>query len=295
MGNSKRDLLKFCGPTENSLSNLENGVIFCQHFSAYNDPFEFWHDLYEGIPDPEKEPERLAAALEAWGMTGSSPFNEDVVEYFDECQHYQPPFKAMRESVRIACFGSERDNMLMWSHYADGLRGFCIVFDEDAVAAAEPEAYVFDVDYRDAPPIVDSFVYAIARDQNWYHQLALEETQTRIEFLGMHDEKHWVPLYEQAASEAIKEMRDIWQNVFAVKPLSWEYERERRLLVQTQQNGTSPILRRYPREAIKEIILGERMEGIIRQQILAILKINNPNVPVRTARRAQGLYSIQID
>ena len=43
------ELSKFCAPTEHSLSNQENGVIFCQNFSGYNDAFEFWNHVHEGI------------------------------------------------------------------------------------------------------------------------------------------------------------------------------------------------------------------------------------------------------
>ncbi len=52
---SNRKLYRFSGPTEYALQNLRNGVIFCQHYSAYNDPFEFWSNIYEGIPDPKIE------------------------------------------------------------------------------------------------------------------------------------------------------------------------------------------------------------------------------------------------
>ena len=65
---AKRKLYKFSGPTEYALQNLENGVIFCQHYSAYNDPFEFWSNIYEGIPDPKVEPERFLAAGSAGGF-----------------------------------------------------------------------------------------------------------------------------------------------------------------------------------------------------------------------------------
>jgi len=292
---TKREVLKFCGPTDYSISNLEHGVIYCQHFAAYNDPFEFWNHIYDGIPDPESEPERFAAALKAWGMEGSSPHDEDVVSYFDECQLYQPPFNTMRNAVRIACFGSQRDNMLMWSHYADGLRGFCIVFDEDCIARIEPEAYLLDVKYLDAPPTVDSFVYAVASDQDWYHQVAIEETEAHIRHLGKTDEKHEIAAYEQARAEAVAQMREIWQQVFAVKPIDWKYEGERRLLVQTQRTDSEPIQQPYPLEAIKEVILGERMHDEYRQRILDVLQKNHPGVPVRTAYRAHSLYAISID
>jgi hypothetical protein len=295
MPESKQDLLKFCGPTEYSLKNLADGVIYCQHYSVYNDPFEFWSNIYEGIPDALREPERFAAALRAWGMEGCSPQDEDVIAYFNECKDYQPPFQEMRDEVRIACFGSQRDNLLMWSHYADGLRGFCIVFDEKLVTKAEPEGYVVDVAYIDAPPTLDSFVYAIARDQDWYHQMAIDETETRIQHLGKTDEMSWIPIYEQAGAEALRQMQEIWQLVFAAKPTEWKYEGERRLLVQSPQSDTAPILRPYPREAIKEVILGERMVDHYRVQILALMKKRYPEVPVRTARRAKGVYTLVID
>lgn len=295
MDKPERNLLKFCMPTENSILNLQNGVIFCQHFSAYNDPFEFWNHIQEGIPDAVNEPKRFAAALRAWGMEGSLPEDEDVISYFDECQLYQPPFKEMRDSVRIACFASQCENMLMWSHYGDGLRGFCIVFDEESVTMAEPEAYVLNVEYREAPPVVDSFVYAIAHDQDWYHQVAIEETEARIRYSKKTDEAHWIPIYERAGADAVAQMRKIWQQVFAVKPSDWAYERERRIIIHTQRTDTKPIQRSYPSSAVKEIILGERMPDDYRDRIFTVLREKHPSVPIKTARRAEGCYGILIE
>ncbi|WP_210185941.1 hypothetical protein, partial [Methylocapsa palsarum] len=42
MPKSEQFLLKFCGAIEYSFRNLDGGVIYCQHYSAYNDPLEFW-------------------------------------------------------------------------------------------------------------------------------------------------------------------------------------------------------------------------------------------------------------
>lgn len=80
-----RKLYKFSGPTEYALQNLENGVIFCQHYSAYNDPFEFWSNIHEGIPDAQQEPDRFLAAKKAWGCDWMSPDDEDLIEYFAAC------------------------------------------------------------------------------------------------------------------------------------------------------------------------------------------------------------------
>ncbi|WP_176502745.1 DUF2971 domain-containing protein [Cobetia sp. 5-11-6-3] len=289
MESSKLGLLKFCGPTENSISNLEKGVIFCQHYSAYNDPFEFWHHIYTNVPDRWKEPKRYAAALDAWGVLDSPPEDEVVFKYFDGCVSYDPGFQDMCDKTRISCFGSERDSMLMWSHYADGLRGFCVVFDEDVLLESELEPYLLNVDYQDYPPVIDCFVYVIARDQYEYHCMAIEEAS------ALADQKYWIPLYKKAKLEAFDSMAKTWQQVFATKPLAWKYERERRLLVMSEEENVSPSLLQYSPKAVREIILGERMEYGVRQRINSILRESYPHVPVRTARRVQGVYSINID
>ena len=183
----------------------------------------------------------------------------------------------------------------MWSHYADGLRGFCIVFDEELVTKTEPEAYLLDVAYLHAPPIADSFVCAIAWDQDWYCQKAIEETETRIRHLGRTEEKQWIPIYEQAGMEALKQMREIWQLVFATKPSEWKYEQERRLLVQTGRSDTLAIERSFLRKAVKEVIIGERMPHGFRHRLLLVLQHHYSEVPVRTARRAHGFYTLTID
>ena len=44
------ELLRFNGPTEYAIQALEKGEIFCQHYSAYNDP-----DLSPKFPPPHGE------------------------------------------------------------------------------------------------------------------------------------------------------------------------------------------------------------------------------------------------
>lgn len=296
-------LLKFCGPTAHALLNLERGQIFCQHYTAYNDPFEFWTTISTGIPDSDREPERYLAALRAWGFdcrTVAEAKDDELIQgsvgdYFDECQHYAPPFEGMRQGMRISCFSSEADNLLMWSHYGDGLRGFCIVFDEDVITLGNEAAYVLDVAYLGAPPQVDSFIYGVAWDQDWYSQTAIAETSTAIQYQGRTGLEGEIAMYEESGEQALRTMREICQQVFATKPAQWRYERERRLLVQTERDDATPVLRSYERAAIKEVILGERMPQNYRAELLAVLLKSYPNAPVRTARRSAGTYTLNIE
>ena len=291
-------LLKFSGPSEYALENLRNRVIYCQHFEAFNDPFEFWSKFHDGIPDLELERGRFIAAIREWGFDEESLADalENSKEYFESLEDSQPAFKRITDSIRIACFGSERDSLLMWSHYADGLRGFCIVYDETLVTSVEPKGYVTDVAYLDTPPTVDCFVYAIARDQQDYHLMAIDETRTEIKRRG----KKTVPNglmqdYQDAADTALKHMHEMWQHAFAAKPTEWRYEKERRLLVDADGDDRKPLLRPYPRKAVKEIIVGERMPAGYLTRLTAIARKQFRGMPIRTARRSSDRYSLIIE
>jgi hypothetical protein len=238
-------LLKFCGPTEYALDNLRNRVLYCQHFEGFNDPFEFWTDFREGVPDLKTERARFIAAVTAWGFCEErlDEAMEYAQEYFESLEGAQRQFCAMANNIRIACFGSEKDNLLMWSHYADGLRGFCIVFDENIVVNTEPKGYITDVAYLEKPALVDSFVYAVAEDQQDYHLMAIHETRAAIRRQGGSGEGGIIAEYQEAADAALKHMHEMWQHGFAAKPVEWRYEKERRLLVDTESKDNTPVLR----------------------------------------------------
>jgi hypothetical protein len=294
---NKPGLLKFSGPTEYALENLRNRVLYCQHFEGFNDPFEFWTDFHEGIPDLDTERARFIAAIGAWGFDEErlAEALENSKEYFESLEDSQPRFKQMVDGIRIACFGSETDNLLMWSHYADGLRGFCIVFDEHLLMKVEPKGYITDVAYLETPPLVDSFVYAIASDQEDYNMMAIRETRTAIRYQGRKDEKPWLKVYREDAAAALKQMHEMWQHAFAAKPVEWRYEKERRLLVDADTDDRQPILRPYPKKAVREIIVGERMPSAYLERLTTTVKKQFGNIPVRTARRSSERYTLSIE
>jgi len=146
----RQTLAKFFGPSDYSLANLDRAVLYCQHYSAYNDPFEFWASLSSGVPDFFEERARFQAALQAWGYdpiasADNESLNgliEEAREYLEECVLYAPPFEEMRDSFRLTCFAKEFGQLLMWSHYADGLRGFVVVFDERELICSIPDDHI---------------------------------------------------------------------------------------------------------------------------------------------------------
>ena len=296
-------LAKFFGPSEHALANLDRAVLYCQHYSAYNDPFEFWASLSSGVPDFFEERARFQAALQAWGydpITSADNkslkgFIEEAREYFEECVLYAPPFEEMRDAFRLTCFAKEFGQLLMWSHYADGLRGFVVVFDERQLISGRDDSFFLDVSYSNAPPEVDTLVYGVLWDQEDYHLKAIEEERANRKHRCEKGRLRANPDYKVVSDDALKRMRLMWQMVFATKPREWKYERERRLLIHSDRTDSKPIFLDYPPSAVREIVLGERMEASFRNQLLEIVGRRFPNASVRTARRSQSNYSLTFE
>lgn len=242
-------LAKFFGPSEYSLANLDRAVLYCQHYSAYNDPFEFWASLSSGVPDFFEERARFQAALQAWGydpITSADNkslkgFIEEAREYFEECVLYAPTFEEMRDAFRLTCFAKESRQLLMWSHYADGLRGFVVIFDERQLISGRDDSFFLDVSYSNAPPEVDKLLYGVLWDQEDYHLKAIEEERANRKHRGEKGRLRANPDYKVVSDDALKRMRLMWQMVFATKPREWKYERERRLLIHSDRTDSRPI------------------------------------------------------
>tara|TARA_B100000929_G_scaffold225074_1_gene181390 strand:- start:649 stop:1536 length:888 start_codon:yes stop_codon:yes gene_type:complete len=289
----KKELLKFCRPDLYAISNFESRKLLCQHCSNYKDTFGSWLKILEGIPDTKKDPERFAAALNAWGLT-EAPNMEELHEYFSECVEYQPSFEFLKNSVRISSFSSQRFNPLIWSSYADGLHGFCIVFDEKVLMDKEQGSELRDVEYSCSAPTVDTFEYAIAHDQYIFHQLALEEEITSLRQQEQDYTTKVIEDYKTAADKAFTKKREFWHKIFAVKPSELEYECERRLIVPVDLKDNSPSFFTYSSDAVIEVILGEDMNKRYRKKLYGLIKERYPEVTISTAHRAKNGTGIEV-
>jgi hypothetical protein len=128
-----KSVYKFCSFNSYSLNNIKSNQLYCSNYETFNDPFECWCIEQTGIPDPEKESDRFFNVIKAWGFpdTDKESALEHYYDYMEEFNHtHSPKVRYFIDSALIACFCSNFDNLLMWSHYADGLRGFCIEFDK---------------------------------------------------------------------------------------------------------------------------------------------------------------------
>src|SRR3546814_5451973 len=75
--------------------------------------------------------------------------------------------------------------------------------------------------YLDAPPHVDSFIYGVAWDQDWYSHVAIEETEKAIKYQGKTGLKGEIAMYEESGEQArseehTSELQSLMRSSYAV-------------------------------------------------------------------------------
>jgi hypothetical protein len=150
-------LYKYQSYNVQTLDNLKNRSLWFSKPAQFNDPFDHRVIPFEmadaGPQDWTHLYNELSKANAARGI--SLPYSGPTEEFKAKVKTgYQ---KAYEERVKrlqergVACFSAKVDDILMWSHYADGHRGFCLEFD----AGYEPFSKALPVIYSDAFPALN--------------------------------------------------------------------------------------------------------------------------------------------
>lgn len=133
-------LYKYQAADDRSVLNLREKVLYFSSPLAFNDPFDCALSIFDSAPSESDVREFHAA------YRGRAP---DQMEYD---RRYGPPGSpngtfageirsgiakgppdGIASAIGVACFTERYDDLLMWSHYADGHRGFCLAFATDSL------------------------------------------------------------------------------------------------------------------------------------------------------------------
>ena len=208
--------------------NIRNVEMKSIHLS----PNGVMNDIYEGLPSG----------------------NESIS--YDKLQK-------MWDMAYMTCLSEAHDNNLMWSHYADGHKGFCIRYDlkrlrQDSYQIRE---HIFPVIYEEKRRIfkqLDSLLEC--------HQ----ELKKAIKEEYVYD-------YPEPLDDILP--------MFLTKGLDWEYEREWRIIFTLKQmyDRDDPILYTgnlyFP--CISALYLGYRIDPIVKQDLIEISRrISGDVLPV---------------
>lgn len=290
-------MYKYCIFDEYSLDNLAKKQLWCNHYEAFNDPFECWCIEKTGIPDPNEEWDRFNQIAKTWGFaSGLEVSKTDLQEYCSEFIHsHSMRVSHYSDSARITCFSKQPDNLLMWSHYANGFRGYCIEFDENLLTENSSNyAQVHEVIYAKHPPVVDTMVYEVTKDQVWYHEMAIHEEETSRKYLKSYSQDKLLPKYHKALSNARALLYKLYKNILCYKPLVWEYEEESRLILHTESKDKHGKPFSYPLKAIKRVIVGEKASHNNVKKIRDILSKIDADIPIKTASRCPDEYKVLV-
>ena len=136
----------------------------------------------------------------------------------------------------VSCFSKRPESIVMWSHYGRDCTGICLGFDEDELADTFPIAYIDNVSYADGPAQISSHLVQ--------HAFA---TGKQRHTLRMMDVAH--------------------RAVYFVKRRDWEYECERRVVVDDRAVTLCDghLIARVPQTALRYCILGAKIDAAMRE------------------------------
>ena len=172
-------------------------------------------------------------------------------------------------SVGILSLSRTKENLLLWSHYADSHQGYVIEFDENnnffKSNLEEGIAKPLLVSYTSQRPIIK-----MADDEEFHYQIG-----------------DFFP--EELAK------------ILAHKPIDWAYEEEVRVFRNISKLPERGSCKKYhsiklvdiPPDAISGIYLGADMEEDIEAKIIGACKTNNLHIPIFKASLSYASYSLE--
>ena len=213
---------KYYKPTYFTIRNLEKDLLMCNNPSAFN-------DIYEGMVTSDK--------------LDSSEVRSIITN--------------VSSAVSISCFSETWDNLLMYAHYADSFRGFCIEYNFDYIRDRLPLLYFFPVIYQSQP-------------------VSLEQMQK------LNDDINQVKAAFKEDSLTIEKIDDVI-SYFIHKANIWNYEREWRFIIPVTQYGNyfnskdvSADKHFIPNfDCISAIYLAPNIDDLHKEHICEIIKKKN--------------------
>lgn len=273
-------LYKFRQVDTYSLSGLSNSTLWFSDLSDFNDPFEGQYILEEKLKYTTMkklkkditsdsiakipEDERLKA-FEEIGVTDGGANVDALIRKRMKHGFEKSLLGTIRKSKAVCLSKSTPQHepllqRLMWSHYSNGLRGFCMVLDSDAMQQYFlKEKYgvrQIEIKYQDTPLTI-----------------SLDEYVNSMKSFG------------DSENDFIQRTT----NTIGTKSTEWAYENEYRFLSLGEGNA-----QKYPPEALLEIVIGEKMPKDQQKLVVDTARSANPNVVIKLAQLKKDSYQLEI-
>jgi hypothetical protein len=278
-------LYKYREANEYAKVNLRDGTIWLADPESLNDPYDCAHTIDQNklakllLPsqvaaNSNKIPERLREHFVRASETGIDPFDELLDRAMAEvpCEKRAAMSRAItdarnqmydqitrdsnatfKSAFKLCSFSERVDSVLMWSHYANYHKGFCIEYN---IAAVTPESYVS----RFMHPVVYS-----------------DELPDLTEHF--------------ARSPEDQEFHNLYPNRIGLyKAADWAYEREWRLLI---SNGLLKEAQPFAMPKPMRVYLGSKINADDKEEIMNVCKeIGVPTSQMRLSLSAYKMEAV---
>ena len=179
----------------------------------------------------------------------------------------------LNDAARITCFSETNDNLLMWSHYADSHKGFCVEYDLKLLNRKDDVLkHIFPIVYQKQRTIkadIQSIIEQIAE----LDQAIIQDSDYNTDYLNC-----LLPM-------------------FVTKGVYWEYEKEWRVIYTKLEKYQKYMnISNIPFECITGIYLGHRIDSLIKEIILEsaerLSKKVDHNISVYESRLSNTEYKL---
>lgn len=181
--NLPSSIFKYRSVTESSLKNLEDGTVWLADPKSLNDPYDcahtidmdgmsqdLWHSmppqLATQLPIERFTPDvvsQLSSSADPEGFLIDTLLSNEPVEKREKVKEaMRDVMRALREDMvreyseglksafKLCSFSERLDSTLMWSHYANYHKGFCIEYDVSAFPPSDYRSrFLYPVIYTD--------------------------------------------------------------------------------------------------------------------------------------------------
>lgn len=245
---------------------ISNGELYCSELRNLNDPLEgafSWAAVLKAVE--QKGDNRLSDKLKEV----SSRIYQDKVT--GKCQEFFQAVKNRIDGSGILSFSLTGKEPLMWSHYADGHKGFCVGYDrkliEEYIDSQEPPLLM-----GGNPPVIFDHLITYSPVPDYIDRICIY----------LENELNGKPIDLDHLFVDL-----VVVSILATKSEHWKYEKEARII----RSKPGPI--KIPLNIVKKVIVGQKIDP----ENLAFLKslLDNPalaHIEMKQARFVENSFSI---
>jgi DUF2971 family protein len=266
-------LFKYRAFNDFALESLEFGKIWLSRPSSFNDPFDCSIDVINNLNDVKNFRELFRRLGKMRGLSKKSVqtitdhyLHKGKVSHLGQhfIEEFLPKLSVVLSDIGVFCLSEIPDDILMWSHYGDQHKGFCVEY-------TRTNRNIL------GKLFVDAFIKHKYPNQGFE---TYEPRTHRVIYSDLYPDINFTQIFENG--EALDKL-------VLTKSKQWSYEREWRIVVHTYADRAITI-----DAEIASIIFGLKMPKKHQDEIKNILRQNSSVRYFQTVKDSRN-FSLKIE